>query len=117
MQLQVVPLEYTANTDKKFYTRLPGEKTEVVAGCVPYSDRTMKGIIGELIFSYQEIIMGVKSVNASQLLVELKEKDAKIQDLTTKLRELEIAHSFMPSKPHLPKGYFSDLIDEDGLYD
>jgi len=59
------------------------------------------------------VITGYRFVSYSQV----SEKDAKIRELTSKLRELEIAHSFMPSKPHLPKGYFSDLIDEDGLYD
>lgn len=110
MQLQGVPSEYTANADKKFYARLPGEKTEIVAGIVPYSDQAMRGVEG-LVSGYQEIIiMGVGSVDASQLMAEIQKRDARIQYLTTRLSEFERKRSFAPSGPNLPDDYYDNDI-------
>lgn len=51
------------------------------------------------------------------LLKTIHEKEMIISDLTAKLKDFERIHNFMPSKPHLPNGYFSDLLDEDEYYD
>lgn len=77
----------------------------------------MKGIGGYIIVRQEYMVMEVRSVNSSQLITELMEERRKNQELMSKLREFERAHSFMPSKPHLPNGYFSDLLDEDEYYD
>lgn len=39
------------------------------------------------------------------------EKDLIIHELTARLAEFERAHSFMPSKFHLPDDYFDDLVE------
>lgn len=73
-----------------------------------------KGVTRFFAMFIEATMTGVSPMMVSDLLAE---KDAKIQDLTKRWSEFERANSFLPSKPHLPKGYFNDQIDEDGLYD
>lgn len=66
---------------------------------------------------YKRGITEVIIVDSNPKLIEemtkkaVAEKDLIIHELTARLAEFERAHSFMPSKFHLPDDYFDDLVE------